>query len=333
MPKRENKIEDIKDAFFPVDRRPVYTTSSKKDSNLIELPGHFAIVDAENEKAFSVVTGDYELVTNQEAYDFAAKIMSQVFQATGLNDLECFNIIMPKSRSFCHIDLAKKGSEFKPWQDDKWVAFLRITNSYNRTRLLRYELGFCRWICKNGMIFGKKSIEFSSAHIRGNVSRIHNFENNIGLIREIEATMTKKLHHLKRFYVPQKDMLGILCKTFSIKPPEPPETPPNKTDSDQTNAYEAQKNRAIKLRNFARSLINEYFEDMGPHGYAALNVLTDFATYPEGLTGGVNRVHSLQTKCGEWIDEFVESIQKPDFSFDEYLGEYREYADNLNALL
>lgn len=332
MPDRESKIEDINDAFFPVDRRPVYTTSSGGSNDLIELPGHFAIVDAENEKAFSVVTADYELVKNKDAYDFAAKIMSQVFQTTGLTDLECFNIIMPKSRSFCHIDLVKKGCEFKPWQDDKWVAFLRITNSYNRTRLLRYELGFCRWICKNGMIFGKKSIEFSSAHTRGGITRIHNFENSIGTIRDIEATMTKKLHHLKRFYVPEKDMFGILCKTFSIKPPEPPEILPKKSDSANNDTYEIQKNRAIRLRNFANSLIKEHFGEMGSHGYAALNVLTYFATRPEGITGGITRVHSLQTKCGEWIDEFVESIQKPDFSFDEYLGEYREYADNLQNL-
>lgn len=91
-------------------------------------------------------------MTNQQAYDQASDIMKKVFQTTRLEDLICLNVTMPSSRSFCHIDLIHKDADFLPWENDKWTAFLRITNSYNRTRLLRFEPGFCRWICLNGMI-------------------------------------------------------------------------------------------------------------------------------------------------------------------------------------
>lgn len=122
------------------------------------LERHFAVVDVEREHPFSVVTDDYELVTNKEAYDRAADVMKKVFHATQMNDMECLNITMPKTRSFCHIDLIHKAADFSPWEKDKWTAFLGISNSYNRTRLLRFELGFCRWICLNGMVFGGKNI-------------------------------------------------------------------------------------------------------------------------------------------------------------------------------
>ena len=42
--------------------------------------------------------------------------------------------------------------------------FLRTVNSYNRTQAVRLEAGICRWICRNGMIFGKQSIQFRDPH-------------------------------------------------------------------------------------------------------------------------------------------------------------------------
>ena len=97
------------------------------------------------------------------------------------------------------------------------TAFLRISNSYNRTRLLRFELGFCRWICLNGIIFGSKSIEFSYAHTRRGMDRVDRFVENIGDIRKLETAMTEKLHQLKRYHVPEKEMLPLLCRAFDIK--------------------------------------------------------------------------------------------------------------------
>lgn len=85
------------------------------------------------------MTHDCQLVTNEMADELGQVLMHRVFNTLTADDLECFNIVMPQSRSFCQIDLIQKGADFEPWQGDKWIAFLRITNSYNRTRRLRYE--------------------------------------------------------------------------------------------------------------------------------------------------------------------------------------------------
>lgn len=50
-----------------------------------------------------------------------------------------------------------------------------------------------------------------------------------------------------------------------------------------------------------------------------MNVLTDFASYPKGLSG-VNTVPVLQAKAGAWIDDFVEASAKPGFNMTSYLG-------------
>lgn len=192
----------------------------------------------------------------------AGEVMRKVFQTTKAEDMVCLKITMPKTRSFCHIDLIHRSSDFSPWEHDKWTAFLRISNSYNRTRLLRFELGFCRWICMNGMIFGSKSIEFSYAHTRRGMNRVERFEDNIGDIRRIEATLTESLHQLKRYYVPPYEMLPIVCRAFDISA--------TSEDLNKPRRVEA----LALMRDQVRGLTDSYFRALGPHGYAALNVLT-----------------------------------------------------------
>ena len=180
------KPQDLEDAFFPVEKLPLFMSTTDGPEKYQQLKRHFAVVDVDLQNTFAVVTDDYELVTNKVAYDMGAELMKKVFNTTQIDDMECLKITMPKTRSFCHIDLVHKTADFSPWEKDKWTAFLRISNSYNRTRLLRFELGFCRWICLNGMIFGRKSIEFSYTHTRRGTDRVDRFLENVGDIRKLE---------------------------------------------------------------------------------------------------------------------------------------------------
>ena len=92
-------------AFFPVELRPVFIEASAPAGDLFQAPGfqalprHQAVVDVENSQAFAVVTEDYHLVSNQQAYDLAADALQQVFDFTSMADMACLNVTMPKSRS------------------------------------------------------------------------------------------------------------------------------------------------------------------------------------------------------------------------------------------
>lgn len=314
------KPKDPNEAFFPVEMRPLYMPVSDRLDHYQKLNRHFAVVDVERENAFAVVTDDYELVTNRQAYGMADEVMKKVFHATKAGDMQCLNVVMPKTRSFCHIDLIHKSADFSPWERDKWTAFLRISNSYNRTRLLRFELGFCRWICMNGMIFGSKSIEFSYAHTRRGMNRVARFEDNIGDIRKIEAALTENLHQLKRYYVPSTEMLPIVCRAFDITA--------TSEDKKKTRRVEA----LTAMRNQVRGLTDSYFSELGPHGYSALNVLTDYATRPQGVIAPEASMHGLQQKASNWMESFISAIKEPDFSFDKYLANYRLTAELIESL-
>jgi hypothetical protein len=314
------KAKDPAVAFFPVELRPLYMPDGEALNSYHPLQRHFAVVDVERQNPLSVVTDDYELVTNKQAVAMAADVMKKVFLTTQIDDMACLNIIMPKTRSFCHIDLIHKTADFSPWVGDEWTAFLRITNSYNRTRLLRFELGFCRWICLNGIIFGSKSVEFSYAHTRRGMDRVDRYVENIGDIRKLEAALVENLHQLKRYHVPESKMLPLLCRAFDIKVTK--------------DVLEKQKrvDDLLALRSQVKGLTESYFSSMGPHGYAALNVLTDFATRPTGVFAPETSMHSFQQKAGNWMENFVSAIQRSDFSFDSYLAEYRQTAQVIESL-
>jgi hypothetical protein len=312
--------KDPKEAFFPVEMRPLYMPSKGSIERYTELGRHFAVVDVEREHPFAVVTDDYTLITNHQAYNMADEVMRKVFQTTKAEDMQCLNVTMPKTRSFCHIDLIRKTSEFLPFEHDKWTAFLRISNSYNRTRLLRFELGFCRWICMNGMIFGSKSIEFSYAHTRRGMNRVERFADNIGDIRKIEATLTESLHQLKRYYVPPTEMLPIVCRAFDIAA--------TSEDLKKPRRLEA----LAAMRDQVRELTDSYFTELGPHGYAALNVLTDYATRPQGVIAPEASMHGLQQKASNWMEGFVSAIKTSDFSFDKYLASVRQTAALIESI-
>lgn len=311
---------DPAEAFFPVELRPLYMPSGNLMESHVRLDRHFAVVDVERGKPFSVVTDDYALVTNQAAYEMADVVMRKVFQATGTDDMACLNVTMPKTRSFCHIDLVRNSGGFSPFEKDEWTAFLRISNSYNRTRLLRFELGFCRWICTNGMIFGQKSVEFRYAHTKQSMGRVKSFQDNIGDIRELESAMSGKLRRLREFALPPEAMLPIACRAFGItlRPEE----------LGKVRRVES----VLAIRDRIGELTDSYFSEMGANGYAALNVLTDYATRPVGVIAPEASMHGLQQKATDWMDGFLAEIGSSGFALDRYLAEWNECAEFIGSL-
>lgn len=308
-------------AFFPVELRPLHLAPVRQGADWTKLPRHFAVVDVQRNNPLAVVTEGYELVTNRQAIEMADIVMKEVFQTTNLGDMQCMNVTMPKTRSFCHIDLVHKSSSFSPWEGDAWNAFLRVTNSYNRTRPLRFEVGFCRWICTNGMIFGQRSVEFSYAHIRGAAEDMGKLmHNRIGDIRKLEAALTEKLHQLKRYYVPEEEMLPLVCRTFGIRVDKQALDKPRRIDEL----------RAVRTK--VHDLSRHYFDQLGPNGYAALNVLTEFASRPVGVIAPKSSMHGMQKKAGNWVGEFIAAIKSDSFSFVNYLADYRETARALDLI-
>ena len=323
------RCTDISTALFPVERRPVFFVEdsalelSDRDQapqqRHVQVERFEAIVDTQRKHTFAVVGPNYRLVTNEEAIELGRQCFRKVFSQATDEGMEVFNIVMPKTRSFCHIDYINSNGGFEPWQNDRWVPYLRVTNSYNRTKPLTFDLGFCRWICTNGMIFGGKSIRFRFLHTRGAVGESVEFKTTFRELQELETRFIEQVHNLKRYYVPAEVMLGLTCKVFDI----------NASAQDMRNPR--RRDRLMEFRECIGTLTKRYFEELGPNGYAALNVLTDFASRPTLYISPEAMVDRLQKRSGDWVSAFLTAIERKDFEFGEYLDKYAQVAEVLAA--
>ena len=324
-------VTDPAVVLFPVEERPVFLgpDDEQLDGPLFsqqggrtafsQIPGLRAIVDVERRRVFSVVGPQYRLVTNREALDLGQACFCQVLGQTTAEGLAVFNIIMPQTRSFCHVDYTREGLGFDAvGRGDRWIPFLRVTNSYNRTQPLRFQVGFCRWICTNGMIFGGKSIRLKYAHTKGEVHG-KRFLTDFKALGELQARFVLQLQGLESVPVPKEQMLGIACRVFNV----------TATPVDLQRPRRGDQLRAFRSR--IEDLTASYFGDLGPNAYAALNVLTDFASRPASYTSPGLMVDSLQRKTGEWAVSFRKESREPGFSFPEYLGDAMRVAEVLSS--
>jgi len=302
-------------ALFQVKLSPIYLERSTRnqddlfdnEENRYSRVPRFKAVEAEGDgHVFSVVGPDYTLITNQEAIKLGEICFDQVFELTDAKELQVFNVIMPQTRSFCHIDFIHSGVDAGRFTRDKWIPYLRITNSYNRTYALNFDLGFCRGICLNGVIFGRRNIEFKYRHNRIAPDIDADFRLRAGTFAALETQFIGSLKNLKRFHVPRKFMWPLTCKVFDLKIVED-------ATARQQELYREKRGRIDELT-------RDYFDELGESAYAALNVLTDFASRPAGIIAPASRIHSMQRRAGDWIIDFVSAIEQRDFSFESYLG-------------
>lgn len=317
------KEADIKQALFDVVEKPIFFQSDDGEA-FKKLTTHRAIVDVERDNTLAVVTGKYELITNQEAIKRGERIFSQVFDIIKIEDLQCLNIIMPKTRSFCHIDFIHKDSDFSPWEKETWTAFIRVTNSYNRTKPLKYELGFCRWICKNGIIFGAKSIEVKTNHNYGAKEKTERQVENLPDIKALEEEFAQKLICIKDVKFNKELLFPLVIKVFDI-------------NADlSTGSFKSKFNKIeklSKLRLHIDSISVNYVNEYGETAFSAFNTLTDFATRPVSVVSPVGKVNSYQSTCSVWLEEFTSICTKKDFNAELYLAPELESIKSFDTVL
>ncbi len=325
----EPEKHNLENAFFPValcdlkfacpKERDLFDGSDATED--VPAPEYKAVVDLDRRKMFAAVSDEYRLVTNKEAYQWAEPVIGSVFMHSNLKDFACFNVRMSSSRSNCCIDLIRKPSVdglscFYPFKDDPWIAFIRIVNSYNKTACLKYQLGFCRYICLNGVIFESKSVNYVFTHTKSSVGKdgislklASAASEQIGEIQTLEERFVKQLQKLREHVIPQSVVLALACKVFNLHLTRAKVLKMTDAEIQMARSFAAKIKRDTK----------EYYSSFGANAYAAMNVLTDFASYPEGMNG-IRTAPFLQARAGAWMEDFSNESEKPNFRMTNYLG-------------
>jgi len=305
-------------AFFPVALTTVYMktgyapeSGDDKIHTFHKLKRFKAIQsqDTPGKVTFAIVSPSYRLVTNEQAYNMGRSLFGKVFENIGEKDLQPMNLIMPKTRSYCHLDLMHQAYNVSVFPGDNWIPFLRITNSYNRSYALGFTMGFCRGICSNGIIFSEKSVKFKYTHSRAAQNAQNDFVFKRDSLVQMEKSFIDNLKNLHKVRFPRPLIWPLVCKVFEIRPPG------GSPGGKNFKGFYAAKSHILELS-------NRYFRELGDNCYAVLNILTDYASRPDGLYSSSVQTHSLQRKSGIWARGFLQEVTKPAFSFESYLDEY-----------
>lgn len=303
-------IEDVRELLNPVEMRRLLCEDGEGGTRRIE--SHRAIVERGSGKPLGVVGAGYRLVTNEEALGFGRDCAAQLFGATTA-DMEVFNVLAPATRSFCHIDLVHRAHEVHLLEREIYLPFVRVTNSYNTTRALRFDVGYCRQICLNGVIFGNRSIRFAFPHSREGMRGRPSFEAVAHMLEALKKSFIGTAERLMGFPVAKDDALALMFRGLGLPLPE-------------KSAEGPARETFLALRDAARERIGRYEKSLGSNAYAAFNAMTDLASHVPDVPRFRRSPHSLQAAAGAWAEEFGRFLKADDFGLGAYLGRYRDVA-------
>ena len=279
---------DLERPFFPVSKVRVRATDTGHT-----FRRHWAIVSDDRREVFAIVTEDYQLVSNLRAHELGRWAFALVFGDDAAARLMLFNVTMPATRSWAHIDLTADGLDFALRDKDRWLPFLRVTNSYNRSRALGFTVGVCREICTNGMIFGEQSLKLNVAHAKDvdvELRLVAAFAHR----RFDVAGCRGKLEKLTNLSVPAERFLAGMLEILEVKPPA--KLPSNA----------ARRNGWLRLGPCLSGLGEKYREELGATAYALVNAATEYASDSNAPLMSPARVDALQSRCGRWVDRTLE---------------------------
>lgn len=309
-------------AFFPVDEREIFVGSSRKKSKKYK-----AIVKRESEKAepFAVVTDSYRLIRHEDAMDLGYEAFERIYGDQLLDQITVFNVILSVSRgsfladltseSLIEVFFAKELDVVKELNAfEHHVFFLRVTNSYNRTRAVRLETGLCRESTRSCLIFGKPSIRFKDPHNKSKQQLMDFIAKNTNpldvrrLRTEIDRAYRLDLH--------ENRLIPAMLQTLRLVIPPVEPTP--------QNALSWQK-KCTHLLEIAEA----YEREWGLTAFSAIQASTEWVK--RLMSESPIRRDSYERRCGEMLellrsnDEWPKSDQSKS-ERDEQMRRVKDWA-------
>ncbi len=280
---------------FPVKLKPVYIKKNKYKG----LTNYSAVTGTINKKenVFSVVSRNYALILNDEAIVLGKKIFKEMFPGSGVDEFIVFNINYPKTRSYCHIDLINKNYTLNIWRNEVYVPFIRITNSYNKSRKLGFDIGFVRKVCDNGVIFERELVSLNYFHCKKAVRNIMdciNKDMKLKKLKDIENSFIDYMRNLNEIRIEKKYFTNLTAKIFGLR---------FNTENVSEKYRKIIEKQKEEFLNIMEGLKDKYIRELGENAYGLFNTATAFANETKFVK--CDRYNSYQTKAGKWVREIV----------------------------
>ena len=299
-----NRNTDISTILFPVELRPVNYTAAAEESPRSEGGGkptskkeeiksikqYRAVVRGDTGTVFAVVSDRYELLHNSRALDLGKKAFVHLFPETAADDFIVYDIQLTKTGSACHIDLIHKSYSTKIWEQETWLPFLRVANSYNRYRALSFDFGFVRELCSNGIIFRKETIQARYYHTKGRLEVDLERDKTFQKLKELESEFAAHMKSLRGMALNGQHLLPLSIFLLELEF--------DLEASDAKKRAQEQARLGVVVKSL-EDLIEKYMSELGANAYTALNAATDLATHAPSVAGPFATSAKLQQNIAE----------------------------------
>ena len=317
------RITNSEELFFPVETQPIFTRPAGSHLEMeIPISNRMAVLNCRTNEVLGVVSKDYRLVTNQEAYDYARKCARAVFEDTTEEEWEIFAVDAPQSAIYCHLDLRHRTGKLdfgyimvgtREDVPDTYGPYIRVTNSYNAQRALRFTIGCYRKVCANGMTAPGDIISFSFAHTRDKIQSEISFVVNHDRVRKMQQEFKDAFDGLRRHEFAREHGKKLVQTILAIRMPR------NAREEEDSN-FNAFQRDWFRLEGYIDSLYRKYADRLGDNAYSALQAATELASHPlENLCLRKDK-STLQRLAGEWMVAFQRECEKQAFDLSDYLG-------------
>lgn len=306
----------VQELWFEVDQVPVEAVIGTNGSTRRTLiPHKKALVHRQTGQVLGVVSRDYRVVTNQEAVDLAHEVCRQAFPGVSPVEWEVDRAAAPRTLGHAFIDLRHKTHVLNFYDiggsgaDDPYTPFLRVTNSFNGARALRFDIGFMRKHCSNGVIFEEEVATIKAAHNREALAKLQ-IEISAHSLPEMWKEFTRFVTAVRGIAVTPDQ--ATLALNAVLRPPvaKPDDKPQRRHDLQL-------------LRNELSHLLEDYRSKLGDNAYAVFNTLTDLAARPPNNPLFQKDRDTLEKRSGRWLKDLARQSQaSTGFDLDRWITDW-----------
>jgi hypothetical protein len=301
----------IQELLFGVDQVPVEAViGTNGHTRRITIPGKKALVNQRTGYILGVVSRDYRVVTNQEAVDLAREACGIAFPGISPMEWEAKRASAPRTLSYAHIDLMHRTHVLNYYdtavgKNDPFTPFLRVTNSFNGARALRFDIGFMRKHCSNGVIFEEEVATIRASHSKEAMAQLK--------IEITSRTLPKMWEEFSRFLTSFRSITmdsaqSTLAMDAVLRLPTP-------TPDDKPARVEGLKALSADLAH----RLTSYRSELGPNAYAVFNTLTDIAARPPENPHFQKNRDTIEKRSGRWLKELAGQSQAAGFDLSAWI--------------
>ena len=309
------RITTLDTILFPVEERPVFVAiQTKAGQKYLRVPNRKAIVNEINGRILGVVSKEYRVVTNSEALDLAYECCRMVFPEHKAGEWRVSTVDAPYSAGHCFIDMTHNSAsldfrdvdpESRP---DAYGPFIRVTNSYNGMRALRFDIGFYRKICENGLILPESAIRFKFNHLQREIGKAIKLDIMQEKLMKMRKSFGENMKALREYPIDRSEFEPLMRSVLLIRKP----------NHAKPKNWEVEKNwNALQLH--IKKMCDAYATELGENAYAVFNAITDFASHPPDNRCVYRERHSFQRLAGSWLVDFSRDCTNPGFDLKKYI--------------